>query len=199
MQRHAPRQGQATIEFALVMMFGLLAIIFGTIEIGRGIWYYTQVSQLAREGARALIVSGSTYMAPDNPLTGKQYLLTGNWPGAYNVAACSACGPTTAVGWIRQMDVGIPHDQLSVEIQITADPPLVSPATEPVNRYTYGMPAMVRVTYPYRPVVAEFLGIPATITLRSESVMHLEEGRQACDTVWLRGRPSSWWPWCCPS
>jgi len=55
MTRRRRTKGQALVEFALV--FPLLAIIlFGIIDLGRGIYMYNGVSQAAREIARSASV-----------------------------------------------------------------------------------------------------------------------------------------------
>jgi hypothetical protein len=150
---HRSRAAQATVEFAL---FSLVFIPFalGGIEIGRGVWYYNQLSQLSREGVRWIIVTTAD--------SSTDYLRVGNTPGTYSVATCG-CDPDTAVGWIGRKDVGIPRDRLTVEIQ-----------REALGVYTWGIPVTVTVRYPYQPIVASFLNIPATINLRAATTMHMQ-------------------------
>jgi len=45
------KSGQAALEFAFVSIF-LLMIIFGIFDLGRAIFYYSNLSNAAREGAR---------------------------------------------------------------------------------------------------------------------------------------------------
>jgi TadE-like protein len=55
--RPGPRGGQASqalIEFALISPV-LLLLLFGTIDIGRAIFYYDTVGHAAREGARTAV------------------------------------------------------------------------------------------------------------------------------------------------
>ena len=52
-------QGQALVEFALVLPI-LLLLIFGIIDAGRLIYTYNTVSNAARNGARVAIVNQST-------------------------------------------------------------------------------------------------------------------------------------------
>jgi Flp pilus assembly protein TadG len=52
------RQGQATVEFALILPVFLL-IMAGTIEFGRAFWSYGLLLQAAQEGARQGAVLGS--------------------------------------------------------------------------------------------------------------------------------------------
>jgi hypothetical protein len=55
--RQTPKAGQrsqALIEFALVSPV-LLLLLFGVIDLGRGIFYYDTINHAAREGARAAV------------------------------------------------------------------------------------------------------------------------------------------------
>lgn len=57
MRQAAPRHGQssqALIEFALISPV-LLLLLFGTIDIGRAVFYYDTLNHAAREGARAAV------------------------------------------------------------------------------------------------------------------------------------------------
>lgn len=150
------RRGQTLVEFALVALIVFLPVVFGTIEIGRGVWYHHQLSQLSREGARWVMVSSSK--------TGESPTQPGNAPGSYLVASCSC--PGTAVDWISRMDVGIPREDLTVQI--------VRPGLPTNGTYYHGIPVTVRVTYPYQPVVTSLLNIPATLTLRAETTMQMQ-------------------------
>jgi Flp pilus assembly protein TadG len=147
------RLGQSTVEFALLSLI-MLPMVFGLIEVGRGVWIYNQLGQLTREGARWVIVTsanGST-----------AYDLSGNRPGTYTVSSC-AC-PNTAVDWIGRLDMGVPRNDLSVTIQRASAP----------GAYLYGLPVTVSVSYPYRPILTSMLNIPATITLRAATTMHMQ-------------------------
>jgi len=153
------RVGQAMVEFALTSLI-FLPIILGTIEIGRGVWYYNQLSQLSREGVRWLIVTtadGAT-----------NWQATGNAPATSQTYVVSTCNcPNSAVDWIRRKDIGIPHDQLTVTITRGA----IAGGSNP---FTWGIPVTVELTYPYRPLLASMLNIPATITLRAATTMHFQ-------------------------
>jgi Flp pilus assembly protein TadG len=58
MSQKRPRQGQATVEFALILPIFLL-ILAGAIEFGRIFWSYGLLLQAAQEGARQGAVLGS--------------------------------------------------------------------------------------------------------------------------------------------
>ena len=155
------RAGTATVEFALISL-AFIPMVLGLIEIGRGVWYYNQLSQLAREGARWIIVT-SIEPNPASPV--RFWDQVGNKPkpggGAYTVATC-AC-PNTAVDWIGRRDVGIPTSALRVTIQRAA-----------LGTFTWGVPVTVTVEYDYRPAVTGFLNIPATIPMRAQTTMHMQ-------------------------
>lgn len=155
-------QGQGSIEFALVCLFGFLPMVLGVIEIGRGVWLYHQLSQLSREGARYLIVTPihHTYHQPGNrPRPDDPYV----------VASC-ACS-NAAVGWIGATATGLDQSQLTVEIsQLTGPPPPTSAPYPPLR----GADVELVVSYPYRPLASAFLGIPAAIPLSARTVMQLE-------------------------
>jgi Flp pilus assembly protein TadG len=52
-------RGETLVEFALsALMFFML--IFGIIEFGRGVFYYTVIANLSKEGARYAAVHGSS-------------------------------------------------------------------------------------------------------------------------------------------
>jgi hypothetical protein len=131
-----------------------IPMVLGLIEIGRGVWYYNQLSQLAREGARWMIVTSADGTT--------EHTRVGNTPGTYNVATCG-CASDTAIGWIGQKNVGIPASSLTVTIERGA-----------ITAYSWGMPVTVTVQYPYRPVVTSIINIPATITLRAATTMHMQ-------------------------
>jgi Flp pilus assembly protein TadG len=58
MSQKRRRQGQATVEFALILPV-LLLILAGAIEFGRVFWSYGLLLQAAQEGARQGAVLGS--------------------------------------------------------------------------------------------------------------------------------------------
>lgn len=53
-----PQSSQALIEFALISPV-LLLLLFGTIDIGRAIYYYDTLNHAVREGARAAVQAGA--------------------------------------------------------------------------------------------------------------------------------------------
>jgi hypothetical protein len=154
------------IEFTLIVLFAFLPLIFGTIEVGRGVWHYHQLSQLSREGARWLVVT---------PLNGT-YHLPGNRPGSYTLGNALGYSPNTAVDWMARMEAGIPASAVSVQIQqldFTQKLGITPPTTADYG-YTHGIRVQVVATYPYQPLLTSILNIPATIPLRAETTMQLQ-------------------------
>jgi Flp pilus assembly protein TadG len=156
--RPRARSGQALVEFTLAMLFLFLPIVLGTIELGRGVFYYHQISHMAREGARWLIVTDQD--------GSNSFLQPGNAPNAtntYTTANCGGCN-STAFHWVIAQANGLASDDLTVIIERDPLPP---------GFYRHGLPVAVEVRYAYRPVVSEFLGLPVTIPLRARSSMLL--------------------------
>lgn len=176
-QRHA---GQAMVEFALMVLFAFLPMTFGLIEIGRGVWYYNQLSQLSREAARWIVVldakdrvdGTTTFFAMGNSPTGNDLYSP--------ISSCGTCGSTTAVGWVRGQDVGIPNELLQMRVRRArsgdlAVAPWYTGSSWPRSDYfVHGQPIFVELSYPYQPIIANILNIPATITMRASTVMELE-------------------------
>lgn len=51
-------RGQALVEFSLVGII-FFVVVFGTIDVGRGVWNYNTLAQATREGARYAVVHGA--------------------------------------------------------------------------------------------------------------------------------------------
>ena len=81
--------GAELIEFAVVSLL-LLALMFGIVEFGRGIWIYGSVAHLAREGARWSIVRGSESPRTTTPTEVETYV---------NSVAAGMTGLTVATTW----------------------------------------------------------------------------------------------------
>ena len=97
------RKGQALVEFAIasVMFF---TIIFGTLDFGRAIYQYSQLTNAVREGARVAKVD------PENTAAVKQKVIdtgTGiNIPvGSISVSNAKELGETVTVSVTYQFDL----------------------------------------------------------------------------------------------
>jgi Flp pilus assembly protein TadG len=53
--KRAPRRGQSLVEFALILPLFLL-VLFGIIDLGRGVYAYNTIQNAAREAVRVAIV-----------------------------------------------------------------------------------------------------------------------------------------------
>ncbi len=66
MRKHLKQRGATMVEMAFVLLV-LLMIVFGTMELGRAVWYYNTLGHAAREGTRFASVNGSTSSTPPGP------------------------------------------------------------------------------------------------------------------------------------
>src|SRR6266851_724584 len=58
LRSHPRQRSQALIEFALISPV-LLLLLFGTVDIGRAVFYYDTINHAAREGARTAVRASS--------------------------------------------------------------------------------------------------------------------------------------------
>jgi Flp pilus assembly protein TadG len=144
------------VEFTLISLL-LIPLVIGAIEVGRGVWYYNQLSQLSRESARWLLVTTAKRSRTD---TEKRWMYTGNADTGGFIAVSSCSCPNTAIGWIKAQDVGIPNDELRVQIDWNG-------LTDNTTQLTWGWPVEVSLEYTYRPILAQFIGVSAAIPLRA--------------------------------
>src|ERR1035437_3657085 len=68
-------RGQGLVEFALVLPL-FLFLVFGTIDLGRGVWAMDNASHAASEAARFAIVHGETGTDPSICHVGPMSLVT---------------------------------------------------------------------------------------------------------------------------
>ena len=87
---HRGQSSQALIEFALISPV-LLLLLFGTIDIGRAIFYYDTLNHAAREGARTSVKAPFTLPTNANVLA----TVTTQLIGAPVTAPCPQ-GPVTS-------------------------------------------------------------------------------------------------------
>lgn len=148
MTRCRPRgSGQALVEFALVAPI-LLVFIFGVLDLGRGIYTYSVVSDVAREGARYAIVHGN--LAP------------GDGMAASGPSTTDPSGGTTVIPASKAVAFGIDPSQLIVGVCwgsgctvsndcTTATSTALSPGTN--------VPVVVRACYRFQPFTGALLHI----------------------------------------
>ncbi len=81
--------GQATVEFAIVSII-FLTIILGTIDLGRGVYMYSELTNSVREGARYAEVAPTATSAIKSRVVSKAPGL-GLSTGDVTVTCSSAC------------------------------------------------------------------------------------------------------------
>lgn len=159
-RRNARGQGQALVEFALVLpLFLLLALAM--VDFARGIFIYSVISDAAREGARYAMVHGSLAAADNPPSTGPG---TSDPHGTVNVV------PKT-----RELAFGLDQSTLMVGVcwgfgcSIPSD---CSTGTNTALSSVQDVEVTVRTCYAFQPITASFLqlgtlqlGAQATLTI----------------------------------
>lgn len=151
-QSTARREGQTLVEFALILPIFLLTLI-GTMDFGLGIYYYNSISYLAREGARAGVVLQNDSGA---------WTMPGNVQGDYTSIG-SYAGTDTIVGRIASQTGVLDPNNVTVRIRTPAG-----------TASFLNLPLSVQVDYPFRPMLANWLGILPTINLSAEATMRIE-------------------------
>lgn len=151
------------VEFSIIGIV-LFLILFGLIEVGRGVWYYNTASSLSREGARwGTVMSQTIEWGPGN------WCLAGNAPGTYDLSNTASYDQYTIVWRVAQLDIGMEPENTRVTIE--HDLPCPDPG---FSMFVRGWPINITVEHDYTPVLASFLGLSTPIQLNSESQMLLE-------------------------
>ena len=150
------QQGQALIEFALVLLFIILPITFVLVDGALMLFTLSNVTNAAREGARA----GSIYQT--NISQGTTQTFADYWVQIDNAR----------LAYIRQevkarLGPLVAFSQCSITVRYPTDPDVGNPFRE-LNSFT------VRVACPHRLLFG--LVNASTITLASESTMKIEPG-----------------------
>jgi len=151
-RRQARESGQATVEFALILL-PLLLIVAGIIQFGIGLNYWLDMQRIANQGARWAAVN--------------------NWPPACPVnSALGDCDGTpnpTLQTTLRQAALtnGL---QSNVTIQICY------PANSGSATEISGNPVRVRLATPFK--LLPILGW-GTLNLRADATMRLEQSQEA--------------------
>ena len=103
------RRGAAAVEFAVVAPIFIL-LIFGMIEVGRGIMVEQILTNAAREGARAAILDGATSSAVKTSVN--TYLTNASLPSA-TVTFPQGLPEDAAYGTPVAVDVSLKYSQVS--------------------------------------------------------------------------------------
>jgi len=148
-------RGQTLVEFALVFPL-LMLMLLGVVELGRGIYYYNSLSNLAREGARSGVVISTRI----NPQTA--WDIDGNHEGTYSGITAYA-GANTIVGNVASKAVAFDLSRMIVIIN----------HDEGAWR-NMALPLEVRVQYPFESLITNWIGSSPTITLTAQTTMRIE-------------------------
>lgn len=187
---HAPGSpGQTLVEFALVLGL-LLLVTVGLIDGLRVIFYYSQVQDAARQGARWGAVQVDRAIPGSNATVGGTLSLPGNAPGTYCdapgasttcpsgatslsgslVVSTGALTPTIAGATMRAATAVNPA-QATVTISTTI-PATATTETAQTDPLFTDQAVTVTVTYPFTPVLGiVFHGLAIRVTGTS-SMLH---------------------------
>lgn len=146
--RRRGERGSNIVEFALILPPFLL-LIFGLIDLGRGVYLYNAVANAAREGARYGIV-----LTPDDYYTLGTVPVAGNAPGTYT--ASGYAGTSTVVGKTTKSTTLMDLSRM----QVTVTAPAVF----------FNAPLTVAVAYPFDPIVPRIVGT-SSVTITASSTM----------------------------
>ncbi len=154
-RRLGPEKGQATVEFAIIL-FPLLILVVGIIQLGIGINYWLDMNRLSNQGARWATVNA--YPGCGLPSTA----------GHPNTVACNNTQPT--------LQRYIACQRLPAGLKPTVTISFPNGGTPAV-----GDPVKVEVTTPYK--LSAIMKL-ATINLAARTTMRLEQapGRYAAGT-----------------
>ena len=144
------QHGQAVTEFALVLPI-ILMVVIGITDLGRGIYYYNTLSNLAREGARFGMV-----------LQSSDWDVDGNEPGEYTSIGTYA-GTNTIVGRIAAQAVILDPSITKVTI-----------STPSGTGSFLHLPVTVAVEYPFSPLFSQWIHSVPVTKISAESTMRIE-------------------------
>jgi Flp pilus assembly protein TadG len=159
-RRKTPRpHGQSLTEFALVAPLFLL-MMMAVVDLGRGVFFYNMLSNVARDGARAGVVNSTTTALNQMCL---RVFAEAQLPDVTS-PACPGSGMTSAT---------VPAGALTATLNAgVAGNPGASPPSS-------GTPNQVTLTYAFTPVtpfIDAVVGLAAggSITLTASSQMYVE-------------------------
>jgi Flp pilus assembly protein TadG len=134
--RPSYRRGQASAEFAMVMLLVLPLMIFGIIDFATALYTYSEVSYAANAGARWASVRGSTYSCSTCTPTGPA---TQDDISTYVAGMAdwlnSGSAPSVTASWIP---VGCPSGTTNcpgskVQVQVQYNFPITVPFFSPIT------------------------------------------------------------------
>lgn len=119
--------GQATVEFALSVVFVMLLIV-GIIEMSMLLYTYSVVADAAKEGVRYAVVHGTHNSSPVGP-----------------TCPCAAIDGAIGTGVVKTYAQFSFHDTSTMTVTVTYPDATNPPANQSPNR------VQVTVRYPYQP------------------------------------------------
>lgn len=170
------QSGQTLVEFALVLTVFMIMVV-GLLDGMRVIFYYSQVQEAAREGARWASIQVARQVNGGTPWG--TFGDTGNAPGSYCQSGCdfpllsartlNSAGITNTV--VGAATVAATADDLR-QSTITISTTIPTTATEALQTddLLTNNPITITVTYPFKPIVGMAFG-GITFNLRGSSVM----------------------------
>jgi hypothetical protein len=178
--RHAAA-GQTLVELALTLpLFALLTL--GLLDGVRVIFYYSQIQEAAREGARWGAVQVAR-VAPDGSIPGGTFNTPGNAAGTYTscdrVSACTYTPPGGSAASIafpsktiiNAVNLGTTAvDLRQATISISSTIPTTATEATPTNWLLTNQHVTVTVQYPFKPILGMVFG-GVTIPLQGASSM----------------------------
>ena len=180
--RHAAA-GQSLVEFTLTLpLFVLLTL--GLLDGVRVIFYYSQIQEAARQGARwGAVQVGRSIAGSGSPTVGGDFSIPGNEPGTYYNCTPATCpsnsypitSTTIATGTLTPTIVGatmraatavnLQQAKLTIATAITQTTEI-----SPTSIYFTNLPITVTVEYPFKPILGMVFG-GVTIPLKGTSAM----------------------------
>jgi Flp pilus assembly protein TadG len=119
--------GQATVEFALTVVF-IMALVLSVIEMSMLLYTYNVVADAAKEGVRYAVVHGNHNSTPAGP-----------------TCPCSAIDGAAGTGVVKTYAQYSFHDTSTMTVTVSYPDTANPPANQSPNR------VHVKVSYPYQP------------------------------------------------
>ena len=179
-QRYSAATGQTLVEFALVLMI-FMVVTLGLLDGLRVIFYYSQIQEAAREGARWGAVEVGR-MSDSTTKPWGDFSAVGNAPTSPTTTYCPSC--TYTVAGSRKLPDGVTNtivgavtvattavDLRQATVTVTTNIPRSASERGQTDFTNFTNRAVtVIVQYPFRPILGlVFHGV--TINLKGESTM----------------------------
>ncbi len=166
--------GQTLVEFALTLMVFIL-VTLGLLDGLRVVFYYSQIQEVAREGARWAAVDVARSIAgASSPTVGGDFSMPGNAPGTYAGTSLLNARWTDTSDMTPTIVGASVQAATAVNLQgvaITINTPITqSVEISPTTTYFTNQPITVTVAYTFTPILGMVFG-GVKIPLKGASVM----------------------------